>query len=189
MVPVSVSFHRARITASAVVVAKNKYLTSKNGRFYDATYPRIIAAFQSGIEPILLTALVWLWMRGDSKPKGFEGLSDLAGHRLRPLSAIGASDRKNICILFEACSSMLGPVGASKYLHFLYPLTFVMWDSKIQSYVFGNTIGVTEPTESYWTYIYRLSDKVRQAPVSTEYIRKLGGWPRAVDIWLWSRAG
>ena len=84
-------------------------------------------------------------MHGNFKPRNFEGLLSLPSRRLRPLPALAANDRSRISSLFGIASSVLGPIGARKYLHFLYPMTFVMWDFKIQKYVFG---GVVDPTET-----------------------------------------
>lgn len=80
--------------------------------------------------------------------------------------------------LYSALSKFkgIGPVGASKIMHFMCPECFVMWDSKIRTGYHFNT-----SPHDYLSFLQKMQEMYRNKKFSN--LQKNVSIPRAIDIY------
>ena len=179
-------FRSADITIEGIRRSIVSYQNAKNGLFYSRTYKEILKIFSEASIP-LRVALVFSWMVGQYRP----ALSNIEKLELSfKFPRFEHLTLRNIGIIgnaFAIAEAELGSIAASKYLHFLAPNTFMMWDNKIQAYVFGKKLSSKGNRLRYERFCLELCQKYKRSKLRKKYLATYTA-ARLVDIWLWVRA-
>lgn len=183
-IALSHKFRRARFAKRSTAKARTAYSASRNGSFYNGTYVGIRRLFSSpSSSTAQRLAACWSWM-GSFKPTNISRLATVRGLRLPALRNLWSTNVSVVVATYTSVEAVLGSVGATKFLHFAYPSTYVMWDHKIQQYAFGFVLGSHGQSKAYRAFLLALASKVRRAsslPRGTIVLPLT----RALDVWLW----
>ena len=182
-------FQELTIDWIAVSDAVRAYEEDANGRFYAETYGPILDLFGlSDISTQQKVVACWSWMSGNYKPTHLQRLDGLFVLRPESLHELtSANCALNIDMYVEA-ERVLGTVGASKFLHFAFPNSFVMWDDKIRCYSLTLATASRNQESLYKQFCLCLADKIRVAPRPADLASSVTT-PRLLDMWLWTIAG